>query len=56
MAVSRKAGSQIVGFRLDRELARRVKAEAARRGIRLNTLFEELWADYEKQSKPKSAA
>ena len=44
-------GSQIVGFRLDTELARKVKAEAGRRGIRLNTLFEELWASYEKQPK-----
>ncbi|HMS21116.1 MAG TPA: hypothetical protein PKK17_11095 [Sphingorhabdus lacus] len=44
-------GSQIVGFRLDTELARKVKAEAGRRGIRLNVLFEELWAGYEKQAK-----
>jgi hypothetical protein len=42
-------GSQIVGFRLERELARKVKAEAGRRGIRLNTLFEELWTNYENQ-------
>lgn len=49
-------GSQIVGFRLDRKLACKVKAEAGRRGIRLNTLFEELWANYENQSKLKPAA
>lgn len=48
-------GSQIVGFRLERDLARKVKAEAGRRGIRLNTLFEELWANYENQ-KPKLRA
>jgi predicted HicB family RNase H-like nuclease len=48
--------SQVLGFRLDPKLARRVKAEAARRGMKLNTLFEELWADYEKNHQQKSAA
>lgn len=51
--VARQEGSQIVGFRLDAALARKVKAEAGRRGMKLNALFEELWANYEKQ--PKSA-
>jgi predicted HicB family RNase H-like nuclease len=56
MTMARDEGSQIVGFRLDQELARKVKAEAGRRGIRLNTLFEELWAGYEKQPKPAPKA
>ncbi len=47
--------SQIIGFRLERELARKVKIEAGRRGIRLNTLFEELWTNYEnRKSKSKT--
>lgn len=54
--MARNEGSQIVGFRLETELARKVKAEAGRRGIRLNKLFEELWANYEKQPKPASEA
>lgn len=54
--MARNDQSQIVGFRLDAALARTVKAEAGRRGIRLNTLFEELWASYEKQPKPAPKA
>jgi hypothetical protein len=48
--MARNEGSQIVGFRLETELARKVKAEAGRRGMRLNKLFEELWTNYENQS------
>lgn len=36
---------QIVGFSLSVERAREVKAEAAKRGISLKDLFEELWAN-----------
>lgn len=42
---------RIVGFSLPPELAAKVKAEAGRRNMSLKTLFEELWALYEKQPK-----
>ncbi len=54
--MARNEGSQIVGFRLETALARKVKAEAGRRGIRLNALFEELWVGYEKQFKSEPKA
>ena len=44
---------RIVGFSLSPQLASKVKAEAGRRQIPLKTLFEELWADYEKKQKTK---
>lgn len=40
------APSQVVGFRLSQATAREVKSEAAKRGMKLNELFEELWAQY----------
>lgn len=43
-----KPGRQIVGFSLKPERATEVKVEAARRGIPLNRLFEEMWALYTK--------
>jgi hypothetical protein len=42
----------IVGFSLAPDLASKVKAEAGRRQIRLNKLFEEMWRLYE-QHRPK---
>jgi hypothetical protein len=44
-----KANRQIVGFSLPPELARTVKAEAAKRGVSLRKLFEEMWTSYEQQ-------
>lgn len=44
---------RIVGFSLSPELAGDVKAEAGRRGISLRKLFEEMWALYKKQPRPK---
>lgn len=41
---------QIVGFSLPPELAAEVKAEAARRNIRLRTLFTEMWANYKSKA------
>lgn len=43
--------SQIIGIRLPRELARNVKAEAARQGMKLNSFFEMLWTMYAKEQK-----
>lgn len=40
---------QIVGFSLSPERAREVKQEAARRGLSLRKLFEELWELYKAQ-------
>ncbi len=40
---------QIVGFSLPPSLAREVKQEAARRGLSLRKLFEELWQLYNAQ-------
>lgn len=42
---------QIVGFSLSPERAAAVKVEAARRGVSLKELFEEMWALYEKTTK-----
>jgi hypothetical protein len=41
---------QIVGFSLAPALAREVKSEAARRGLSLRKLFEELWELYKAQT------
>jgi hypothetical protein len=38
--------TQILGIRLPHDLAREVKAEAGLRGMKLNSLFEEMWALY----------
>jgi len=40
---------QIVGFSLSPELAAEVKMEAARRGLSLKNLFEDMWAQYRKE-------
>lgn len=42
---------QIVGFSLSPMLAREVKQEAARRGLSLRKLFEELWDLYKGQQR-----
>lgn len=45
---------QILGISLSPEMARAVKAEAARRGVSLRKLFEEMWAQYQKSAAAKS--
>ncbi len=45
------ASRRIIGFSLSPQLAAKVKAEATRRDVKLNQLFEELWELYEKASK-----
>lgn len=45
--------SQIIGLRLSLSLARDVKEEAARRGMRINKLFEEMWTLYRNSRKGK---
>jgi len=47
-AASQRSDRQIVGFSLSPQTARAVKTEAARRGISLRKLFEEMWENYEK--------
>ena len=37
----------LVSLRLSPEIARAFKIEAARRGVRLNALFAEVWRSYE---------
>jgi hypothetical protein len=44
-------GSQIIGVRFPKEIAVAIKQEAARRNIRLNRLFQELWENYQKEMK-----
>ena len=39
------ATSQIVGFRIPGGLAREIKSEAARRGLKLNQLLVEMWKE-----------
>lgn len=45
--------TQVVGFRLPRELAQEVKTEAFRSGVNLNRLFVKIWEQY-KDGKTKS--
>jgi hypothetical protein len=46
-----KTVRQIVGFSLSPEQASAVKVEAARRGISLKKLFEEMWSLYSENNK-----
>lgn len=50
---SRSQNAQIVGIRMTPETARAFKAEAAKRGLRVNQLFAELWQTYQ-QSQTKT--
>jgi len=54
-AAPQRSDRQIVGFSLSPQTARAVKTEAARRGISLRKLFEEMWENYEK-SPPKAGS
>ncbi len=47
----RNAPRQIVGFSLSPEMAAEIKVEAARRGLSLRQLLEEMWGQY-KTRKP----
>lgn len=47
----RTPNSRIIGLRLPLEIVREVKTEAARREMKLNDLFVELWEAYRKQSR-----
>lgn len=42
----KQADRRIVGFSLSPDMAADVKAEAARRGISLRKLFEQMWSEY----------
>ena len=42
---------RIIGFSLNPQLALEVKTEAARRGVSLKKLFEEIWVLYLKEKK-----
>lgn len=54
--LSAKRPRQIVGFSLSPELAAAVKIEAARRGISLKKLFDEMWAAYTTNNKKNDHA
>lgn len=43
---SRSSSRQIVGFSLSPEMAADIKVEAARRGLSLRQLLEEMWSQY----------
>lgn len=47
---SRKQDRQIIGISLPPDVACEFKAEAGRRGVSLQKLFEELWRSYGKDS------
>jgi hypothetical protein len=49
--INTQGGSQIIGIRFPKEIAVAIKQEAARRNIRLNRLFQELWENYQKEMK-----
>lgn len=51
MADSHITPRKIVGFSMDPKMAIDVKAEAARRGLSLRKLFEEMWAMYQEKNK-----
>jgi hypothetical protein len=53
--ISKDQSRKIIGISLSPALASKVKAEAGRRQIRLNQLFEELWELYEKYGKKKQS-
>ncbi len=42
--------TEIVGIRLTPKIANAFKAEAARRGLRVNQLFIEMWEGYKPRS------
>jgi hypothetical protein len=44
--MAKSTRSKILGIRMDEKMLRDVKAEAARRGVPVFELFEELWAKY----------
>ena len=46
-----KSVRQIVGFSLPPDQAAEVKVEAAKRGISLKRLFDEMWTLYQKNTK-----
>lgn len=48
---ARSQSRQIIGISMSPALAREVKQEAARRGLSLRRMFEELWALYRAQSR-----
>ncbi len=50
---AQRGPSQVVGFRNPQPLARDVKAEAGKRGLKLNRLFAEMWELYRKQKLKK---
>ena len=50
---STKKARQIIGFSLEPNLAREVKAEAVRRNVPLKLLFGEIWELYKKAAKAK---
>jgi hypothetical protein len=45
----RQARWRIIGLSLDPALARDVKTRAAKKGVSLEKLFEDMWRDYKKQ-------
>lgn len=49
-----KTTRQIVGFSLSPEQAAAVKVEAARRGLSLKKLFDEMWTLYQSSNNQKS--
>jgi hypothetical protein len=46
--------TRTIGFRLPSNVAQSVKAEADRRGIMLNRLFEEMWELYQKHKSERA--
>ena len=51
MPDSHSTPRKIVGFSMSPELAAEVKQEAAKRGVSLRKLFEEMWELYNKSKK-----
>jgi hypothetical protein len=43
--------TQIIGIHFSPEMAKSIKEEAARRNMKINRLFHELWEDYLKNQK-----
>lgn len=54
--MTRDTQSTVISLRLRPELARVFKVEAARRGLKLNALFEEMFQAYREKPLPERVA
>lgn len=51
MSEAQQTPRKIIGFSMSPAMAAKVKSEAARRGMSLRKLFEEMWSLYQEEKK-----